>query len=328
MNGVVGLKYTENRMRRSPGGLAVATTVVGAKRSKYDLVVLGSGSAAFAAAITASDLGASVALTEANTVGGTCVNVGCVPSKAMLAAAEHLWRAGHSRFDGAATAAAGVDLGRLVDGKDALVDDLRRQKYLDLADAYGFTICRGHAELVDAHTIDCGERIRGEAVIIATGASPSVPPIPGLAGAGYLTSTTALELREVPRDIAVIGANAVGLEMGQLFLHLGARVTFLEAMPRITPAEEPETSEVLRAALEDDGATVLTSVDVRSVRRLPNGRRVVDVSSGNERRSIEVEQVLVATGRRPNTVDLGLERAGVRVTARGAVEVDDRLRTT
>ena len=307
---------------------AGAESVVGAKRSDYDLVVLGSGSAAFAAAITASDLGASIALLEANTVGGTCVNVGCVPSKAMLAAAEQLWRAGHSRFDGVSTASGAVDLGRLVDSKDALVDDLRRQKYLDLADAYGFTICRGRAELIDAHTIDCGAHIRGAAVLVATGASPSVPPIPGLAEAGYLTSTTALELREVPRDLAVIGANAVGLEMGQLFLRLGSHVTFLEAQPRITPAEEPETSEALRGALEQEGASVLEVVDVSAVRRLSNGRRVIEFAVAGEPRVLEVDEVLVATGRRPNTADLGLERAGVHVTERGAVAVDDRLRTS
>lgn len=307
----------------------MTSTVVGASRTEYDLVVIGAGSAAFAAAITASELGASVALLEANTVGGTCVNVGCVPSKAMLAAAEQYWRSGHHRFEGIDTAARGHDLSRLVDSKDALVDDLRRQKYLDLADAYGFTIRRARAELVDAHTVDMGDApIRGGAIIVATGASPSIPPIAGLAEAGYLTSTTALELRELPRDIAIIGANAVGLEMGQLFLHLGSRVTFLEALPRITPAEEPEASDALSRALDDEGATVLTSVDVRRVGRLPNGRRVVEVVVDGEQRSIDVEHVLVATGRRPNTADLGLERAGVRVTERGAVEVDDRLRTS
>ncbi len=155
-----------------------------------------------------------------------------------------------------------------------------------------------------------------------------MPPIPGLAEAGYLTSTTALGLRDLPRDLAIIGANAVGLELGQLLLHLGSRVTFLEAQPRITPAEEPETSDTLRAVLEDEGATVLEAVDVRAVRRLSNGRRVVELVVGGEQRAIDVEHVLVATGRRPNTADLGLERVGVRVTERGAVRVDDRLRTS
>lgn len=204
--------------------------VVGDKTSNYDLVVIGSGSAAFAAAIHGTEAGARVALIESNVVGGTCVNVGCIPSKAMLAPAEQLYRAGHHPFAGIEQVTSGFDLGRLVDAKAALVDELRQEKYLDLADAYGFTICKGLAEFVDAETIECGgERIRADKYIIATGGSPAVPPIPGLKDAGYLTSTTALELREPPKRLAVLGAGPVGLEMGQLFMRLGSVVTFILA---------------------------------------------------------------------------------------------------
>jgi len=210
--------------------------MVDEKSHDYDLVVIGSGSAAFAAAIRAADSGARVALMESNVVGGTCVNVGCVPSKAMLAPADAYFRAGHHPFSGIETSANSFDLGAMVDSKAELVDQLREEKYLDLASDYGFTICRGRAEFVDAETIECsGERIRGRAYLIATGASPSVPPIDGLQNAGYLTSSTALEVRQPPKSMAVIGANAIGLEMGQLFMRLGTKVTFLEAMPRITP---------------------------------------------------------------------------------------------
>jgi mercuric reductase len=204
--------------------------VVGDKTSNYDLVVIGSGSAAFAAAIHGTEAGARVALMESNVVGGTCVNVGCIPSKAMLAPAEQLYRAGHHPFAGIEQVTPGFDLGRLVDAKAALVDELRQEKYLDLADTYGFTICKGLAEFVDAETIECGgERIRAGKYIIATGGSPAVPPIPGLKDAGYLTSTTALELREPPKRLAVLGAGPVGLEMGQLFMRLGSVVTFILA---------------------------------------------------------------------------------------------------
>ena len=302
--------------------------LVGDKSHDYDLVVLGSGSAAFAAAIRATESGARVALMESNVVGGTCVNVGCVPSKAMLAPADAYFRAGHHPFAGIQTSAGGFDLGAMADSKAELVDQLRAEKYLDLAKDYGFTVCRGRAEFVDAETIECGgERIRARAYLIATGASPAVPPIEGLKEAGYLTSTTALELRQPPRELAVIGANAIGLEIGQLFLHLGSRVTFLEALPRITPLEEPEVSEAMEAILKEQGATVLTGVKITSVSR-DGDRRIVTFEDGGGIRELRVNEVLVATGRRPNTAGLGLEKAGIELTERGAVKVDEHLRTT
>src|SRR5487761_796210 len=302
--------------------------LVGGRERDYDLVVLGSGSAAFAAAIRTTDSGFRVALLESNVVGGTCVNVGCVPSKALLAPADAYFRAGHPAFAGIRTSAAGVDLGALVGSKAELVEQLRADKYLDLARDYGFTICHGRAEFIDSETVECGgERIRGRRYLIATGASPAIPPIEGLRDAGYLTSTTVLELRQLPKELAVIGANAIGLEMGQLFLRLGSRVTFLEAMPRITPLEEPEVSETMTSILEQEGASILAGVKITSVSRDGGRRRVAFEHQGRERRLL-VDEVLVATGRRPNTAGLGLERAGIEVTDHGAVRVDEHLRTT
>lgn len=310
------------------GMTAAGAQKVGDKKHDYDLVVLGSGSAAFAAAIRATDSGFKAALIEPDLVGGTCVNVGCVPSKAMLAAADAYFRAGHHPFAGIQTSAGGVDLAAMVKAKGELVDQLRAQKYLDLAKAYGFTVRHGRAAFVDPQTIECGEeQIRGRSYLIATGASPAVPPIAGLAEAGYLTSTTALELRDVPAQLAVIGANAIGLEMGQLFLRLGSRVTFLEAMPRITPLEEPEVSETMAAILREEGAEILTGVKITSVAR-DGGRRRVSFEQDGAQRQLDVDRVLVATGRRPNTSGLGLDKAGVRVTERGALEVDEHLRTS
>ena len=302
--------------------------LIGDKKHDYDLIVIGSGSAAFAAAIRATEAGSRVALMESNVVGGTCVNVGCVPSKAMLAPADLYFRAGHHAFAGIETSANGIDLGAMVDSKAELVDQLRVEKYLDLAREYGFTICHGLAEFVDAETIECGgERLRARAYLIATGASPAVPPIEGLMEAGYLTSATALELRQPPRELAVIGANAIGLEMGQLFMRLGSKVTFLEAMPRITPLEEPEVSETMQAILQEEGATVLTGVKIMSVHSDGQRRKMSFEHSGG-RREITVDEILVATGRRPNTAGLGLEKAGIELTARGAIKVDEHLRTS
>src|SRR5712691_2328090 len=301
--------------------------VVGDKAHDYDLVVIGSGSAAFAAAIYASESGARVALMESNVVGGTCVNVGCIPSKAMLAPAEQLYRAGHHPFTGIERVTPAFDLGQLVDSKAALVDELRQEKYIELAEIYGFTICKGLAEFVDAQTIECGgERIRAGKYIVATGASPAIPPIPGLKDVGYLTSTTALELREPPRRLAVLGAGPVGLEMGQLFMRLGSAVTLI-TRGEVAPREEPETSQALRAVLEEEGAHVVTNAEVIGVKSVPGARRISFREAGR-RQEVEVDQTLVATGRRPNTQGLGLEKAGIELTDSQAIKVSDDLRTT
>jgi len=301
--------------------------LVGDKGRDYDLVVIGSGSAAFGAAIRATDAGARVALMESNVVGGTCVNVGCIPSKAMLAPADAYFRSGHHPFAGIQTSANGFDLGAMVDSKAGLVDELRAKKYIDLSEDYGFTICHGLAEFVDPETIECGgERIHATKYIIATGASPEVPPIPGLRDAGYLTSTTALELREPPKRLAVLGAGPVGLEMGQLLMRLGSAVTFITRR-EVASREEPETSEALRAVLEEEGARVLTNSVVTGVERVAGGRRVSFTKDGRQE-AIQVDEILVATGRRPNTQNLGLAKAGIEINERQAIKVGDDLQTT
>src|SRR5262249_58558975 len=256
--------YTPGQLRAASPGAAAPGTGDG----EYDLLVLGAGSAAFAAAIRGRDAGYRVALAEAGTLGGTCVNVGCVPSKALLAAGAAYWAAGHHRFAGITTSAGHVDLAALVAQKDELVAALRQEKYTGLVDAYGFDILGGHAAFTGPDTVEvAGRAIRPGAVLIATGASPAAPPISGLAGAGYLTSTTALDLKAIPRRLAVIGANAVGLELGQFFLHLGSAVTFLDVASRIAPFEEPEGSQVLAGGLRGPGATIHTGAQVLAVER-------------------------------------------------------------
>jgi mercuric reductase len=296
----------------------------------YDLAIIGSGSAAFAAAIAARERGARVVMVEQGTVGGTCVNIGCVPSKALLRAAEIYHLAGRHPFAGIETRAGRVDLAALVTQKDELVTALRREKYLDLVQAYGWELRRGHAEFLDERTLAVdGEPLTARAYLIATGAAPSIPPIPGLAESGYLTSTTALALQELPVSMAVIGGNAIGLELGQAFARLGTRVTVLEVLDRIAPFEEPEVSAALAQALTDEGMTIVTDAHITRVERLPGRpeRRIGFRINGAEHR-LEADEVLVATGRRPNTAGLGLERAGIATDHRGAVVVDAALRTS
>lgn len=293
----------------------------------YDLAIVGSGSAAFATAIEARRKDASVVMIEHATVGGTCVNVGCIPSKALLAAAEARHVALDQHFPGIATTANRVDMAALVSGKDAIVDALRHEKYEELAGFYGFEILYGHARFVAGPALEVnGEQIEAEHYVIATGASPWAPPISGLDDVGYLTSTTAMELDHVPHSLVVIGGNAVGLEQGQLFARLGSSVTIVEALPRIAPFEEPEVSEALTAIFANEGIVVRSHATVSKVVR-ENGEVVVSLDAGSGYEELRAEAVLVATGRRPNTADLGLDTVGVTVGSRGEVVVDDELRT-
>lgn len=306
-----------------PGKSPIAGTT-----ADYDLVVLGSGSAAFAAAIKARDNDRSVALAESGAVGGTCVNIGCVPSKALMRAGEAAWHAGHHPFAGVDAHSPAVDLAALVAAKDELVADLRQAKYADLVADYGFDILSGTARFVDAGTIAIGDRlVRAGAFLVATGAVPATPPIPGLADAGYLTSTTALDLKEVPRRLAVIGANAIGLELGQYFLHVGAQVSFIDVADRVAPFEEPEASAAFTDALIGQGATLHTGAQVRKVTRAGDVRTVTLTRDG-QTVDVEVDEILVATGRRPHTDGLGLAAAGIEVTEHGAIVVDERLRSS
>lgn len=293
----------------------------------FDLVTIGSGSAAFAAAIRATSLGARVALVERSTVGGTCVNVGCIPSKHLLAASHAYRVAGSHPFAGVPTSRGEVDLRALIARKGQVVDELRDEKYLDLAAHYGFELIRGHARFAAPDRLDVeGQEIRARWLVIATGSAPWAPPIEGLDRAGYLTSTTAMELSEVPGSLVVIGGNYIGLELGQVFSNLGSRVAIVEALDRIAPLEEPEISEEMTRILEEEGVRVVTSAKVT---RVEGGapKTVVAEAEGGELK-LEGAEILVATGRRPVLDGLGLDAAGVEVDDVGRLVLDQTLRTT
>ena len=290
----------------------------------YDLAIVGSGGAGFAAAIAARRQGKSVVMVERSTTGGTCGNVGCIPSKALLAAAEARHVAGEARFPGVASNVAPVDMAALVAGKDGIVSDLRRKKYEDLAADYGWQILHGGARFVAGPALEvAGERIEASQYLVATGAAPWVPDVPGLDEVGYLTSTSASALERLPESLVVVGGNYVGLELGQLFSRLGCRVTLLEALDRLAPGEEPELSEVITGVLDDEGVEVWTTARLAGVARDAGGV-AVRTADGRE---VRAEQLLMATGRRPATASLGLDGVGVATEPSGAVVVDDQLRT-
>ncbi|MBW3639047.1 MAG: mercury(II) reductase [Actinobacteria bacterium] len=289
--------------------------------SAYDLVVIGTGGAAMAAGIEARARGKSVLLLERHVLGGTCLNIGCVPSKNLLAAAGQRHRALDNPFPMVPTSADGVDLPALIAQKQDLIDRLRQAKYADVADAHGFPIRYGRARFVDEQTLEVdGERITAPAYVVATGVTPHIPDLPGMGTVGHLTSTTAMEMTEFPASIIVMGGGYVGLEQAQMWAHLGVRVT---VVGRFAPHAEPEIAQVLRGVFADDGISV---VEERASEVAPTADGVlVRTANGLE---VTAEQLLVAAGRYADTGELGLEAAGVKTDARGFIVVDDHQRTT
>lgn len=304
-------------------------------RGRHDLAIVGSGSAGFAAAIAARQRGLDVVMIERDTVGGTCVNTGCVPSKALLAAAEARQAGLEARFPGIATAASSADWATLAVATGDLTGEMRTGRYVDLADEYGWPILSGTAgfagtpddPVLRVGLADGGTTcVQARHYVVATGAAPWAPPVPGLAGSGYLTSTTAMRLDRLPASMVVLGGNAVGLEQAQLFAHLGVRVTVVEARDRVAPFEEPEISAELERLLRAGGIDVRTGATVSRVRREGTSCHLaVEDAAGTT--TLAAERLLVATGRRPVTGHLGLAAVGVTTGGRGEVVVDDRLRT-
>lgn len=305
----------------------------------YDLAVIGSGGGAFAAAIRATNLGKKVLMVERAAVGGTCVNTGCVPSKTLLAAAEarHVALDASARFRGIDTSAGPVDMRGLIEGKRSLIEGMRSEKYVDLIADYGWEMRQGEAvftgtpndPVLDIASPDgAREPVRAAHYLVATGSAPWVPEVPGLADVGYLTSTTAMELDEVPESLLVIGGGYVALEQAQLFARLGAKVTML-VRSRLASSEEPEASLALMGVFADEGIRVVRRATLSMVRTDPGTGQVVStaaVAGGEE--EFRASRLLMATGRRAVTDGLNLDTVGVKTGDRGEVLVKNTLATS
>ena len=296
----------------------------------FDLIVLGGGSAGFAAAIKGADLGARVAIIEGGTIGGTCVNVGCVPSKTLLRAAEAQHGRTHHGFKGIPAGDGRPDWSLVRRDKDELVATLRREKYADVLRSYeSVTLIQERAELASDHSVQLagGRTLIANRIVIATGSSPWAAPIPGLSTTPYLDSTSAMSLERLPESLVVIGAGSVGLELAQMLARLGVDVTILEALPHVLPADDPAIGETLAAYLREEGLTLFTSAQIESL-GAENDRRIVEFRIAGRRERVAATDILIATGRRANSTGLGLERAGVNVANKGQVVVDEYLQTS
>ncbi len=311
--------------RQAPGAPAVISRGGG----EFDLAIVGGGSAGFAAAIKAAELGARVAMLEGGTLGGTCVNVGCVPSKTLIRAAEAQRRRVHHGFRGIPTTDGRPDWSTVRSQKDDLVAELRQAKYWKVLRSYeAVTLFEQRAEITSGHSVRLadGRAITASKILVTTGASPWAAPIPGLAEAGYLDNVTAMALDRLPDSLIVIGASAVGLELAQLFARLGVTVTVLEALPRAVPAEDPDVGNALGDYLREEGLEVHAGVQIQQVGRAGD-RYTVSFTDGGTPRAARAEQLLVATGRRANTKGLGLETVGVTLGKRGEIVVNEFLQT-
>lgn len=299
------------------------------KDGDYDLVTIGGGSAAFAAAIKAAELGAKVAIIEKGTIGGTCVNIGCVPSKTLIKAAELCYHSAYPSFEGLTACPPPSDWRRVVQQKDELVASLRQGKYVDVAAVYPtITIIRGEATLLGGrHVCVNGTVYEPGKIVVATGSRPWAPPIPGLHEAGYLDSEQALSLETLPASLIIIGGGSIGLEFAQLFARFGVQVMVLEGGPQVAMTEEPEIGQALVHYLEDEKVRICTNVHIAKVERV-EGKYLVHARINGQPEVCRAEYLMVATGRRPHTKGFGLEEAGVALGDRGEIVVDEHLRTT
>ncbi len=295
---------------------------------RYDLAVIGAGSAGFSAAITAAEQGAQVALIGSGLIGGTCVNVGCVPSKAMIRAVEIMYQAKNvARFKGIEAEARIVDWRAVSAQKDDLVSALRHAKYIDLLPSYNnIAYIEGAARLSADGVIVDGNGLKADKVIVATGSSAVAPDIEGFADVPFLTSTEALELEVLPQSLLVIGGGYIGCELAQMLGRAGVEVT-LVCRSRLLPGAEPEISTALSGYLRDEGVAVRDGLAYRKIEKTDQGVALHVVEDGRDV-EIQAEQVLVTTGRKANTDGLDLQEHGVELLPGGGIKVDNRMRTT
>jgi len=298
------------------------------KDEAYDLAVIGAGSAGFSAAITAAEQGARVALIGHGIIGGTCVNVGCVPSKTMIRAAEALHGArAASRFDGIVGEAQLIDWRRVMAAKDELVTGLRQKKYIDLLPQYeGIAYIEGAARLAHGGVAFGDGFIRAPKIVITTGARPALPPIPGIDKVSSLTSTSLLELDTLPKSLIVVGGGFIGAELAQMMARMGVAVTMV-CRSRLLPQAEPEVSDALMDVFRREGMRLHCGV-AYDVCREDTAGAILCVKDDGELIELRAEQLLIATGRAPNVEGLGLAEASVAQDERGAIIVDAQMRTS
>ena len=300
----------------------------------FDLLILGSGSTAFAAAIRAAELGKTAAMTEMRTLGGTCVNRGCLPSKNLIEAARIVWESSHPRYKGLKPAKMEINFGELISQKQDVVHAYRDKKYQSIVyEEDKIQVFSGQAELIDKHTVLLGgQKVNGGQILITTGTRPTIPQIEGLDQVPYLTSDLltsdeSQELKELPESLVIIGGGYIALELGQMFHRFGTQVMIIEQSRRILPAYEPEVSRTLTKVLREEGVNIVTEAKIERVAQKSVQEIEATARVGDKEQSFKAQKLLLAAGREPNTDNAGLDKIGVQLDEHGFVMVNDELQT-
>ncbi|MBI5553690.1 MAG: mercury(II) reductase [Candidatus Diapherotrites archaeon] len=296
----------------------------------FDLIIVGAGAAGFAAAMKANELKAKTLLINNNAVGlgGTCVNVGCLPTKHLLYIAEQLHLANNLPFKGM-NGKASIDFSTIINEKDKLVEKLRNKKYVEVLESLpNVTFIEGQARLVSQTEIQVNaEKFKGQKFVVAAGSQTLIPQIQGMDKIDYLTNIEALSLKKQPKSMIVLGGGALGVEFAQLFSRFGTKVCLLQRADRLVPREEPELAKLLQQYLEEVGIEICTNVEIENIEQQKIQKTVNAVVNG-KKKSYKAEALLVATGRKPNTQNLGLEKIGVKIDKRGGITVNEEMRAS
>ena len=299
----------------------------------YDAIIIGAGQAGVPLAKKLAMAGKKTAIIEKRLIGGTCINDGCTPTKAMIASARMAYQASKSADLGIDVGPVKVDIKKIIKRKDEIVDQFRKGAEDGLDSTKGLTVLMGAARFTGEKEITVKaedgkeQKISGELIFINTGAETAIPDIEGLSGSHYLTSTTILDLTEVPEHLVVIGGNYIGLEFGQMFSRFGSQVTIIEKSDRILAKEDQDISESLTEILEKEKITVLTMAEIKKVEENGKSSLKVEVKTGDEMRRLKASHILIAAGRIPQTRDLELEACGVKTDEKGHILVNDKLET-
>lgn len=295
---------------------------------KYDAVIIGSGQAGNPLSYALAEHGWTVALIEKSHVGGTCINTGCTPTKTMIASAQIAYYARNAIRWGIKVGPVSVDLPAIVSRKKAIVEKFRAGIEQRIAKHPKVHLYRGAARFLSSRTVQIdNDVIEGERIFINSGARSAPPQLTGLDAVGYFTNESMMELEEVPDHLLIIGGGYIGLEFGQMFRRFGSRVTVIHQGEHLLPHEDPDVTTELQKALETEGIEFRLKSNPVQVERKGSQIRLT-LASGNQTATVEGTHLLAATGRRPNTDDLSLEKAGVAVDSRDYIKVNERLETT
>src|SRR5216684_6678430 len=294
----------------------------------YDAIVIGSGQAGNPLSQDLADIGWNVALIERAQIGGTCINTGCTPTKTMVASAQVAHYVRHSGKWGIHTGDMRVDMREVVERKNRNVNDWRTGQENKISErAEHLRLYRGHARFIAPHKLSVnGEELESDRIFINTGTRPVAPGIRGLEQTPYFTNASIMDLPEVPTHLLVLGAGYVGLEFGQMFRRFGSEVTLVDVGDHLLPHEDADVSDALRKALESEGIRFVLGSRAKSVSGAA-GEVILELEVSGQKNTLRGSHLLVAVGRRPNTDDLGVDKAGIELDSHGYIRVNDRLET-